>query len=122
MNFLNGITVLLLYELAGEVTTAFLQLPVPGPVMGMTFLFLTLLLRHKTPTSVGTASSALLGHFSLLFVPAGVGLIDHLDRVANEWLPIGLTLMLSSTIAMVFTAATMSATTALLSKRSAKNV
>jgi len=122
MHFLNGITTLLVYELAGEITTVWLDLPVPGPVMGAIFLFLTLLARNGVPESLDIASSALLGHFSLLFVPAGVGLIRHFDRVADEWIPISLTLVLSTTITMVFTAAIASALNRLFSKTLAKDV
>ncbi|MEP1581660.1 MAG: CidA/LrgA family protein, partial [Marinobacter sp.] len=42
MNFLNGITLLLVYQLVGEVTVRLLSLPIPGPVLGMVMLFLTL--------------------------------------------------------------------------------
>jgi holin-like protein len=34
-NFLNGITILLVYQLVGEVSARLLQLPVPGPVVGL---------------------------------------------------------------------------------------
>ncbi|WP_417567487.1 CidA/LrgA family protein [Marinobacter sp.] len=111
MQFLNGITLLLVYQLVGEITVRLLGLPIPGPVLGMVMLFITLMIRGRTPESVDQASSALLSHLSLLFVPAGVGMIAHFGRIADEWVPITLALLLSTVITMVATALIMQVTT-----------
>jgi len=111
MNFLTGITLLLAYQLVGEVTVRLLALPIPGPVLGMVMLFVTLLIRGQIPKSLNNASNALLSHLSLLFVPAGVGMMVHFDRIADEWLPITLALFLSTVITMVATAVIMQITT-----------
>lgn len=107
MNFLNGITLLLAYQLVGEVAVRLMGLPIPGPVLGMMMLFITLLVRGYTPEPLNTASTALLSHLSLLFVPAGVGMMVHFDRIAAEWLPITLALFFSTIITMVATALVM---------------
>ena len=111
MQFLNGITLLLVYQLVGEITVRLLGLPIPGPVLGMVMLFITLMIRGRTPESVDQASSALLSHLSLLFVPAGVGMMAHFGRIAEEWVPITLALLLSTVITMVATALIMKVTT-----------
>lgn len=116
MQFLNGITLLLVYQLAGEITVRLAGVPIPGPVLGMVMLFITLWLRGRTPDSVEQASSALLAHLSLLFVPAGVGMMAHFDRIADEWLPIALALLLSTVITMIATALIMQLTTRWLVK------
>lgn len=117
MQLINGMTLLLIYQLIGEVSVRLLALPVPGPVMGMVMLFLTLMIRGRLVKAVEPASSALLGHLSLLFVPAGVGLIVHFGRLGNEWLPIGVTLLLSTIITMAVTALVMQWMTRLTAKR-----
>ena len=111
MQFLNGITLLLVYQLVGEITVRLLGLPIPGPVLGMVMLFITLMIRGKAPESVDQASTALLSHLSLLFVPAGVGMMAHFGRIADEWIPITLALLLSTVITMVATALIMQVTT-----------
>ncbi|MAZ05144.1 CidA/LrgA family protein [Marinobacter sp. SS8-8] len=111
MQFLNGITLLLVYQLVGEITVRLLGLPIPGPVLGMVMLFITLMIRGRTPVSVDQASTALLSHLSLLFVPAGVGMMAHFGRIADEWVPITLALLLSTVITMVATALIMQVTT-----------
>jgi holin-like protein len=107
MNFLNGITLLLLFQLLGEFISRYLKLPVPGPVLGMLLLFLVLSLNNRIPVSLDTAASALLNHLSLLFVPAGVGMMVHFNRLADEWIPIMVSLLLSTIITMLTTAGLM---------------
>ena len=77
----------------------------------MVMLFVTLMIRGSAPDSLSEASSALLSHLSLLFVPAGVGMMTHFGRIADEWLPITLALFLSTVITMVATALIMQLTT-----------
>jgi putative effector of murein hydrolase LrgA (UPF0299 family) len=117
MQLINGITLLLIYQLAGEVSVRLLGLPVPGPVMGMVMLFITLMIRGQIAKAVEPASTALLSHLSLLFVPAGVGLIVHFNRLGNEWLPISVTLLLSTVITMAVTALVMQWVTRLTARR-----
>jgi holin-like protein len=121
MQFLNGVTLLLVYQLVGEITVRLLGLPIPGPVLGMVMLFITLMIRGRTPESVDQASSALLSHLSLLFVPAGVGMMAHFGRIADEWVPITLALLLSTVITMVATALIMQVTTRWFTKPLAEN-
>jgi len=121
MNFLNGITILLFFQLLGEFTTRYLELPVPGPVLGMLLLFLALSLRGHVPDSLDTASSALLTHLSLLFVPAGVGMMVHFHRLADEWMPIVVTLLLSTLITLFTTAALMYGLDRLIKRKAQQN-
>ena len=121
MSFLNGITILLIYQLVGEVSVLYLELPVPGPVMGMILLFITLLIRRNTPESLNTAASTLLSHLSLLFIPAGVGMMVHFERIGNEWLPISLAIILSAIITFAATALIMLGCNRLLEKVSKKD-
>lgn len=117
MTFLNGMTLLLIYQLVGEIGVHMLQWPVPGPVLGMVLLFLTLLLRKGIPASIDSSSHALLSHLSLLFVPAGVGMMVYLERLKQEWLPIVAALFLGTLITLSVSALVMQATTRLFSSR-----
>lgn len=104
---LAALTLLLLCQLAGEVTVLAFGLPVPGPVLGMLCLFVLLVLRRGPSKSLETTAAELLRHLSLLFVPAGVGVMVHAHRIAEEWLPIGVALVGSTLIGLAATALTM---------------
>jgi len=85
---LAGLTALLVCQLAGELVTRTLDLPVPGPVIGMVLLFAGLSARGRVPAGIDAISDRLLANLSLLFVPAGVGVTKYLGLIADEWVPI----------------------------------
>jgi holin-like protein len=101
---LAGLTWLLVYQCIGEILVRWTGLPVPGPVIGMVLLFATLALRGSASESLQAAASGLLSHLSLLFVPAGVGVMLHFHRVASEWLPIAVALIVSTVLTLAVTA------------------
>ena len=86
-----------------------LGLPVPGPVVGMLLLFIPLRVRDRIPESIGVAADALARHLSLLFVPAGVGVMMYFGRLAGEWLPIVVALVVSTIAALAVAALTFAA-------------
>ena len=75
---------LLLCQLAGESLVRALDLPVPGPVLGAVFVLGFLSVRRNVPENLGRTSHDLLSNFSLLFVPAGSGIILHAARLEAE--------------------------------------
>lgn len=106
---LASITVLLLFQLCGEVLVRFAGVPVPGPVAGMLLLFLALLVRGAAPQGLRSTAQGLLEHLSLLFVPAGVGVMVHFGRLSGEIAAIAVALVVSTLLAVVATAFTMQA-------------
>ncbi len=103
----RGFVVLLLFQLAGEVVSRRLALPVPGPVLGLVFLFLSLLayqrLRRLEPAAVGRmevarVSEGLLQNLALLFVPAGVGVVQQLKLLSEHGLAIVIVLIGSTAV------------------------
>jgi holin-like protein len=109
MSFLAVITLLLLYQLAGELIVLGLTLPVPGPVVGMLLLLISLIIKKPLMQQVEQPAQMLLTHLSLLFVPAGVGLIIHLVRLKEEWLAITVALIVSTLLGLLVTAWSMMA-------------
>ena len=120
MDFLTGITILVIYQLIGEVAVLLLRIPVPGPVIGMALLFLTLVLRRGSAPPLDGAAASLLNHLSLLFVPAGVGVMVHFHRIGNEWLPLAVALVLSTLLTLAVTALVMRAMSRLASREGTK--
>ena len=101
---IHTFTTLLLFQLAGELLVRFFAWPFPGPVIGMVLLFLTLLVRGTVSQELRAGSGGLLQHLSILFLPAGAGVMLHLQRIADEWLPITVALSASTFIGLAVTA------------------
>lgn len=97
---LQALTVLLGLQLAGEVVVRALGWPLPGPVLGMGLLTVALLLKPAWLSSMKGAAQGLLQHLSLLFVPAGVGVMLHLQRIGDEALAMGVALFVSTWVGM----------------------
>jgi holin-like protein len=101
---INTFATLLVFQTMGEGLAYSLSLPIPGPVIGMLLLFLYLLLKSDAVHALAPTSLALLRHLSLLFVPAGVGIMVHAQRLAAEWLPITVALVVSTAVCIAVTA------------------
>lgn len=104
---IESLAVLLLCQLAGEAVVGLTGLPVPGPVLGMVLLFAGLAVRGRVPAPLQAVSGTLLSSFSLLFVPAGVGIMLHVGRLEDAWLAIGAALLGSTAVAVAVTALAM---------------
>jgi holin-like protein len=109
---IRAIALLLACQLAGEVFSHSLGLPVPGPVVGLTFLVIGAMIRARVAgidaseiesTDLGKAASALLNSLGLLFVPAGVGIVEQLPLIAGYALQIFAALLISTLLTLIVT-------------------
>lgn len=96
-------TLLLLCQLAGEAFVVAFDLLIPGPVVGMLILFAGLMLKGGVPGALGELSAGILRHLSVLFVPAGVGVMLHVGKLEDEWLAVGAALVASAIATLVVT-------------------
>lgn len=109
---IHGLALLLLCQLAGETLAKGLTLPVPGPVIGIVLLVAGLALWRKTSgrdaveedtLSVATVADGFLRHLALLFVPAGVGIVQHAPLMAREGPAIAVALVVSTVLTLIVT-------------------
>lgn len=100
---LGYLTLIFACQLIGEGLVAALSLPTPGPVVGMALLFVGLVVHGRIPDRLAAAADALLQNLSLLFVPAGVGVMLHAGLLGREWLPISVSLIISTAVAIAVT-------------------
>jgi holin-like protein len=109
-----SLTCLLLCQLVGEAVVRGLGWPVPGPVLGMALLLALLMLRERIGPlpaelrdgSLEATGQGLLGHLSLLFVPAGVGVVQRLDILAAQGVALAAALVGSTLLTLVVTVLT----------------
>ena len=89
-----------MFQFAGEAVVRLAGVPLPGPVVGMALLFGALVVRGRVPGTLGSAADGLAKHLSLLFVPAGVGVMMYARQLADEWVPIVVALVVSTVLAI----------------------
>ncbi len=107
-----SLAALLLCQLAGEALARGFSLPAPGPVIGMALMIGVLALRERISSvlpqeindgGVERVSENILAHLSLLFVPAGVGVVQNLDLFARYGFALAVALVVSTFLALVVT-------------------
>lgn len=104
---LRPLTTLVLCQFVGEVAARALGLPLPGPVLGL-LLLLALLVASGGPDEAMRATSAgLLRHLSLLFVPAGVGVMTQWEALRQDWLAALVAILVSTALGLAVTALVM---------------
>ncbi len=120
-----SLSLILLCQLAGEVFVRGLALPMPGPVVGLLLLLLLLLARDRFDIlargplqggGVENSSRGLLANLSLLFVPAGVGVVQKLDLIAEHGIAIVAVLAISVVVTLLVTVATFLVASRLLAR------
>jgi holin-like protein len=121
-----SLSLILLCQLAGEVIVRGFALPMPGPVIGLVLLLGLLLARDRFAVlargplqqdGVETVAKNMLAHLSLLFVPAGVGVVQKLDLIAEHGLAIIAVLAISVVITLLVTVATFLLASRLMARR-----
>lgn len=113
---LDAIAVLLVCQLIGEGAARGLGLPIPGPVLGLVLLFAALFLFDRlgepevegrfAPNRIGRVTDGILGALGLLFVPAGVGVIQSLDVFATQGIALAAALIGSTVLTLLATVGT----------------
>jgi holin-like protein len=83
-----GLVILVALFFVGDAIAEVARLPLPGSVVGMLILAALLRVRWISVRFVQPAAELLIRHMTLLFVPAGVGLMVYGDLLAREWVPI----------------------------------
>ena len=100
---LAAFAVLLLFQCLGEGIVFVFHLPLPGPVAGMLLLMAALIALPRLQAMLEQAASTLLSHLSLLFVPAGVGIVAVAGSGSGHWLAILASLLVSTVLALAVT-------------------
>ncbi len=122
---LLGFFFLLLAQLIGEAIAHGLALPVPGPVIGIILTVIAIAVRDRfmarddtaTDAPLGSAADALLKHMGLLFVPAGVGVVQQLGLLADNSLAVIVAIAGSTILTMLATVATFRIVSRLVGRR-----
>ena len=109
---LKALSILLTCQLVGEIVTRGLALPLPGPVLGLVILVGLLFAFARwgrvkpaaiDDTALGHVSNGLLAVMGILFVPAGVGVIQQLGPLGQYGLALAVAIVASTVATLVVT-------------------
>ncbi|WP_435257729.1 CidA/LrgA family protein [Thioclava sp. FR2] len=114
---LHALLLILACQLAGETLARATGLPLPGPVLGMTLLLALMVLSKRLAEIIRPVAQAILARLSLLFVPAGVGVVGHISTLGNQTLALLGAIFVSTILAIAVGALTFSAVARLTGAR-----
>jgi holin-like protein len=106
---ISGLALILAGQLLGETIAYVTGMPIPGPVIGMVLMVGFLTLRARFPFlarpagdgALEKAGHGLLANLSLLFVPAGVGIVQRFDLISGYAFALAAALVLSTLISLL---------------------
>ncbi|AEC51317.1 hypothetical protein PNA2_0400 [Pyrococcus sp. NA2] len=101
----RGITIIFGFLFLGEIVE-YLGVPVPGSVLGMIMLTLSLILGIVKLEWVEKEANFLVRNMSVMFIPPGVGIILYTDILKENAIPLTVALILSFLITLAVTAKT----------------
>ena len=109
---LRSIFVIFFFQLLGEFTKKFFEIRIPGPVIGLILLLVTLIFLKKfkktamvnLKADVINTSNYILSYLSLLFVPIGVGVVMHLSYLENNLFRVLIIVFISTILTIAGTA------------------
>jgi holin-like protein len=97
---IHALLAILACQLIGEAASHALALALPGPVLGMILMAAALQLFPRFADILRPTAQGLLSHMSLLFVPAGVGVVGHFAAFEGQGLGLALAII-GSTVAAI---------------------
>jgi len=100
LKYIKQFLIILLISFIGELMNYYIPLPVPASIYGMIILFLCLSMGIIKLSDVKDAGKFLIEIMPLMFIPAGVGLIDSWGVLKPLLLPV--TVITAASLVLVF--------------------
>ena len=97
MKYLRQLLMILIFSFIGEVLHAVIPIQMPASIYGLVLLFIALMTGLVKLPQVHEAARFLIEIMPLMFIPAGVGLIDSWGELRPILLPV-IVLLLVSTV------------------------
>lgn len=86
---------------AGIAISSLLPITIPGSIIGMLILFVLLSLQILPAKWVKPSCHLLIRHMALLFVPIGVGVMQYVDVIKQQFGPVVVSCFISTLVVLV---------------------
>ena len=100
MKYLRQLLIILIFSFIGEVLHSLIPIQVPASIYGLVLLFIALLTGIIQLPQVKEAAKYLIEIMPLMFIPAGVGLLESWGNLKSILVPVLLLLVASTTLVM----------------------
>lgn len=103
MKYLKQFGIILFISFLGEMLNSILPLPIPASIYGLVLLFLLLRFKVLRIDSIKETGKFLIEIMPLMFIPAGVGLLESWNVLKPMWIVICIMTVVSTIVVMAVT-------------------
>ena len=103
MKYMKQFCVIMGVSFLGEVLRHLLPLPVPASIYGLVLMFTALCTGLLPLNAVEETADLLVSVMPLMFIPAGVGLMEEWGALADIWLPFLIIIAVTTVAVMAVT-------------------
>lgn len=103
MKFLKQFSIILFISFLGEILHMLIPLPVPASVYGLVLMLAALITGVLKLGQVRETATFLIEVMPVMFIPAGVGLMESWSSLQPVWLPVILITIVTTVLVMVVT-------------------
>ena len=100
MKFIRQFLIILFISFLGEALKYLLPLPIPASIYGLVLLFLALQFQIIQLSAVKDAANFLIDIMPLMFIPAGVGILESWDALQPVLFPVIVIILVSTVLVM----------------------
>lgn len=100
MKYLRQFFIILAFSFAGEVLHALIPMQVPASIYGLVLLFIALLVGWVKLPQIRETANLLITVMPLMFIPAGVGLLESWGELRTILLPVCVIVVVSTILVM----------------------
>ncbi|MDR1707373.1 CidA/LrgA family protein [Dysgonomonas sp.] len=88
MKMVKGIFIILLFYFLGQAISYLIDGFVPGNIIGMILLFLSLYFKAINPDNVKDVANTFTRNMAIFFIPAGAGILGSYGIISKFWMSI----------------------------------
>ena len=100
MKYLRQLLIILIFSFIGEILHSLIPIQVPASIYGLVLLFIALLTGIIQLPQVKETAKYLIEIMPLMFIPAGVGLLESWGNLKSILVPVLLLLVASTILVM----------------------
>ena len=104
MKMIKGIFIILLFYFLGQGISYLIQGFVPGNIIGMVLLFLSLYFKAISPDNVKDVANVFTRNMAIFFIPAGAGLLGAYGVISKFWMSILIVCSVSTVLVIMVVA------------------
>lgn len=98
MKILNQLLIIFSYSILGDLISNLLPFPIPGSILGLILLFLSLKYKIITLSQIEESGNYLKNNMGIMFVPLTVGIMDYFELLSQHWFNIILIVFFSTSL------------------------